>query len=78
MIDKKVKKIEKVISQIRPALQAHGGGIEFVEFTESGTVKIRLQGHCVGCPMASITLRQGVERTLLEQLPGLVVKVEEV
>ena len=62
------KDVEKALAKIRPALQSDGGDIELVEL-KGGVVKVRLTGGCVGCPMAAMTLKQGVERILKEQLP---------
>jgi len=68
--------IKKALEKIRPALQADGGDIEFVG-VEDGTVKVRLQGACRGCPMSQMTLKAGVERALKQAVPG-VEKVESV
>lgn len=62
-------RVEAVIDQIRPSLQADGGDIELVDVTEDGTVKVRLQGACRGCPGAAMTLKAGVERVLKEKVP---------
>jgi len=62
------EKVEAVLAQIRPALQAHGGDVELVDVNE-GVVTLSLKGACFGCPMATITLRQGIERMLKEQIP---------
>lgn len=62
------EKVEAVLAQIRPALQAHGGDVELVDVNE-GVVSLSLRGACFGCPMATITLRQGIERMLKEQIP---------
>ena len=62
-------KIEETIGLIRPALQADGGDVELVEVTDDGVVKVALQGACRGCPMSQLTLANGVERVLKEQLP---------
>jgi len=62
------EKVEAVLTQVRPALQADGGDVELVNVNE-GTVKLKLKGACAGCPMATITLRQGIERVLKEQIP---------
>lgn len=62
-------KVEKVIGEIRPMLQADGGDIELVEVTEDRVVKVRLQGACKGCPGAQMTLTLGVERKLKEEVP---------
>ena len=61
-----------VIDDIRPALQADGGDIELVSAEEaSGTVSVRLQGACRGCPGAAQTLKMGVERLLKAKVPGV-------
>ncbi len=76
MVDK--EQVAKVIEDIRLALQAHGGDIELVEVTEDGTVKVQLQGACRGCPMATMTIRRGVEARLKQDFPEIkeVVSVE--
>lgn len=63
------EKVEAALKQVRPALQADGGDVELVEVTEDGVVKVRLKGACGGCPMAQITLKQGIERHLKSQVP---------
>ena len=62
------EKIEEVLNEIRPNLQADGGDIEFVGF-EDGVVKVRLKGACAGCPMSQMTLTMGVERVLKQRIP---------
>ena len=69
--------VEEVIGAIRPMLQADGGDVEVVEVTEDGTVKVRLKGACGGCPMAQLTLKQGIERRLKDSIPE-VKRVESV
>jgi Fe-S cluster biogenesis protein NfuA len=69
MVDK--EKVEKVIGNIRPSLQMDGGDIELVEISEDGVVKVRLTGACVGCPMAQMTLKSGVEATLKKEIPQI-------
>ena len=62
------EKVEAALAQIRPVLQADGGDVELVDVNE-GVVKLKLQGACVGCPMSTITLRNGIERILKERVP---------
>ena len=62
------EKIEEVLNQIRPNLERDGGNVELVDATD-GVVKVRLTGACGGCPMASMTLKHGVERALKERVP---------
>ncbi len=64
------EKIKKVIEELRPFLQMDGGDVELVDVDENkGEVKVRLKGACGGCPMAQITLSQGIEVKLKEQIP---------
>lgn len=70
--------VSKAISEVRPSLQADGGDIELVSVDEkTGVVKVRLKGACHGCPMAQLTLKQGVEAYLKDKVKG-VKKVEAV
>jgi Fe-S cluster biogenesis protein NfuA len=62
--------VETALGKIRPLLQRDGGDIELVEVTD-GVVKVRLTGACKGCPMSQMTLKQGVEKMLLKEVPGL-------
>jgi Fe-S cluster biogenesis protein NfuA len=62
------EKVKAALSEIRPALQADGGDVELVDVT-NGTVKVKLTGACGGCPMATITLKKGIERILKERVP---------
>ena len=63
------EKVEVALNKIRPMLQADGGDIELVEVGEDGLVKVRLQGACAGCPMSQMTIKNGVEKILKEQVP---------
>jgi len=69
------EKVEPVIEKIRPMLQADGGDIELVDVEDDGTVKVRLVGACAGCAMSQYTLKLGVERLLMKEVPE--VKVVE-
>jgi len=64
------KLVEKALEKIRPMLQRDGGDIELIEVND-GVVKVRLTGACKGCPMSQMTLKQGVEKLLLKEVPGL-------
>ena len=64
------EKVEAALEQIRPALQADRGDIELVDVND-GIVTVKLTGACNGCPMATMTLRNGVERILREQVPEI-------
>jgi Fe-S cluster biogenesis protein NfuA len=66
------EKVEKVIQDLRKYLQADGGDVELVNVDEkTGEVQVRLTGACHGCPMASMTLTNGVEARLKEEVPGV-------
>jgi Fe-S cluster biogenesis protein NfuA len=62
--------VELALGKIRPLLQRDGGDIELVEVSD-GVAKVRLTGACKGCPMSQMTLKQGVEKVLLKEVPGL-------
>ncbi|MGC9307856.1 MAG: NifU family protein [Thermoplasmatota archaeon] len=66
------EKVEEVIDEIRPALQADGGDVELVDVDEeTGVVKVRLTGACRGCPMSQMTLQMGIEQELKKQIPAV-------
>jgi Fe-S cluster biogenesis protein NfuA len=62
------EKVEAAINSVRPALQADGGDVELVDVRD-GVVSVRLVGACGGCPMATVTLRDGIERAIMEEVP---------
>lgn len=62
------EKVQSVLDKVRPMLQADGGDVELVD-VENGVVTVRLQGACAGCPMSQMTLRNGIERILKEEIP---------
>ena len=63
------EKVEEVLNKIRPSLQAHGGDVELVDVTEDNVVKVKLTGACGGCAMATMTLKQGIEKALKQEIP---------
>jgi Fe-S cluster biogenesis protein NfuA len=67
MIDKQIR---KELDKIRPQLQMDGGDVEFVHFNaESGVLQVRMVGMCAHCPMSQITLKQGIEATIIDAIP---------
>ena len=64
------EKVEVALSHIRPALQADGGDVELLDVKE-GIVSVRLTGACGGCPMSMVTLRNGIERILKQEVPEI-------
>jgi Fe-S cluster biogenesis protein NfuA len=59
------------LEDIRPQLQADGGDIEFISVSDDGKVLVSLTGACGSCPMATLTLKMGVEAHLLKTVPGV-------
>ncbi|EMR05136.1 Fe/S biogenesis protein NfuA [Bhargavaea cecembensis DSE10] len=68
--------VQEVLDKLRPFLLRDGGDCELVD-VEDGIVKLRLLGACGTCPSSTITLKAGIERALIEEVPG-VVEVEQV
>jgi Fe-S cluster biogenesis protein NfuA len=61
-------KVKEVLDKVRPALQRDGGDVEFIGVND-GTVKVKLTGACAGCPMSTLTLKNGIERILKQEVP---------
>jgi Fe-S cluster biogenesis protein NfuA len=62
-------KVKDVLDKVRPYLVRDGGNVELVEVGEDGIVKVRLTGHCAGCPHSTMTLKNGIERILKQEIP---------
>lgn len=67
--------VHELIDKVQPYLKSHGGGAEVVA-VEDGVVYVRMLGACAGCPLIDVTLREGIEEMLLENVPGVVAVVE--
>ncbi len=66
----KEERIQEVLEQIRPALHADGGDVEFLGYDESeGIVHLRLMGACESCPISMLTLKEGIEKRIRNSLP---------
>lgn len=64
--------IDRVLDTLREGLAMHAGNVELVDADPaSGKVSVRLQGTCVGCPMSDMTLKAGIEETLVQMVPGV-------
>ncbi len=61
------EKVEEILNKIRPSLKADGGDVELVD-VKDGIVSVKLTGHCAGCPMSTMTLKNGIERMLKEEI----------
>jgi len=70
------KRVQDALNEIRPQIQADGGDVELIA-VEKQIAKVRLVGHCAGCPMAAMTLKQGVETIIKKRVPEIQ-KVEAV
>jgi Fe-S cluster biogenesis protein NfuA len=66
-----IEEVKKALEIIRPALQRDGGDVELVEVTADGVVKVKLVGACGHCPMSTMTLKMGIEKTLKDKVPGV-------
>jgi Fe-S cluster biogenesis protein NfuA len=65
------KNVEKALDEIRPFLQSDGGDISLVSIENDNSVKIRLEGNCVGCSVNQMTLKSGVEMTIKKHVPQI-------
>lgn len=66
-----INKVQTVIEQVRPYLQADGGDIQFIELTSDNVVKVELQGACGSCPYSRMTLKNGVEQAVKRAIPEI-------
>lgn len=65
-----IDRIKVEIEKLRPYIQEDGGDVAFVNFDEkTGVVEVELQGHCVGCPLSTVTLKQGLEERIMKKIP---------
>jgi len=62
------EKVEEILDMIRPSLVADGGNVELIDVND-GVVKLKLTGACAGCPMSTMTLKNGIERILKQEIP---------
>ncbi|HSL89820.1 MAG TPA: NifU family protein [Ignavibacteriaceae bacterium] len=65
------KEIIMALEKVRPFLQADNGDVELVEVSDDGIVKVRLLGACELCPLSILTLRAGIERSIMNDVPGV-------
>ena len=66
------ERLERALEEVRPALGAHGGGVELVAIQPPDTVELRLLGSCHGCPASAQTLTEGVEKAIRKHCPEIV------
>lgn len=63
--------IEAALDEIRPALMADGGNVEFIDVNDQGQVLLKLVGACGSCPSSTMTMKMGIERILKQRVPGI-------
>jgi Fe-S cluster biogenesis protein NfuA len=66
-----LEKVEGVLKNLRPYLQIDGGDVELVEITDDFIVKVKLLGACYACPLNLMTLRAGIERKIMKEVPNI-------
>lgn len=66
-----INKVKNVLEQIRPYLEADGGGVDFVDLTDDMTVLVKLTGACGNCPHSTQTLKNGIEKTMKSVIPEI-------
>lgn len=71
------EQVQEVLNKLRPFLLRDGGDVELVDVDEEGVVLLRLMGACGNCPSSAITLKAGIERALVTEVPG-VTEIEQV
>ncbi len=69
MINK--EQVQTILDKVRPSLHADGGDCELINIREDGVVEVKLKGACGSCPMATLTLKAGIERVLKEEIPEI-------
>lgn len=74
-MDETERLVRELMEKVEPYLKSHGGGIEVVS-VEDGIVYVKMLGACDGCPLIDVTLKQGIEELLLENVPGVIAVVE--
>ncbi len=63
------ERVLKILETVRPFLQTDGGDVELVNVSDDGIVEVKLVGACATCPMSIMTLRAGIERALMREIP---------
>lgn len=63
--------VQTALDKMRPTLQQDGGDVVLVDVSEDGVVKVQLTGACKGCPMSQATIKNGIEKFLRAEVPGV-------
>ncbi len=77
MLDLTLENVEKVLEEVRPYLQMDDGNVEVLQILPGGIIEVRLLGSCKDCPLNMVTLRAGIERALMNEIP-LIKRIESV
>jgi Fe-S cluster biogenesis protein NfuA len=64
-------KVEQVLETVRPYLRADEGDVELVKINDNGVIELKLLGACADCPLSMMTLRAGIERVLMKEIPEI-------
>lgn len=70
-MDLTIDNVEKVLKEVRPYLQMDGGDVEVLKILNDGIIEVRLIGACKSCPLSMMTLRAGIERALMKEIPSV-------
>jgi len=65
------EQVQEILDAVRGSLQSHGGDVELVGIDDDNTVRVRLQGACQGCPGATMTMKNGIEKLIKEKVPAV-------
>lgn len=71
------EQVQEVLNKLRPFLLRDGGDVELIDVDDKGIVLLRLMGACGNCPSSTITLKAGIERSLIAEVPGIT-EIEQV
>ena len=63
--------LESTLNVIRQSLQADGGDLALIDVTDDGVVTLEMQGACAGCPLSAYDMSEGIERILMDHVPGV-------
>ena len=63
--------VQSALDKMRPTLQQDGGDVVLVDVSEDGVVSVQLTGACKGCPMSQTTIKNGIEKFLKSEVPGV-------
>lgn len=66
-----ILRIEETLDQLRPYLETDNGNVSFIEVTDEMIVRVRFEGACKSCSMSMMTLKAGIEQSLLKAIPEL-------